>query len=178
MASEITKGNGDGEELDINDAMAIIVKAHGRKLEGQELASIRELLAKDKDVWKATGDLGQQIRSRAVSYLGESNTLAQESVAAGVDKMRKNLAEKDANQLERLAIEQILTCWVHCDVVGMKLQSNTQGKHSMSEGMYWEKRYHLAQARLSRSMELLGKLRRLRIPNVQVNIGENQINVN
>ena len=170
------------EEAGENDAnltkneMSVLRFANGRKLDGKELAEVRTILRNKRGAWKWLGDLCEQIRLHAIErYRG--NTAAHESIQTGLNQMRDELGFARASATERLVIEQILTCWAQCSVVGNRLEQVSAGPHSLSEGLYWERRYNGAQTRLVRSIEVLARLRKLELPTLQVNIGEKQVNV-
>ncbi|MBA3726747.1 MAG: hypothetical protein H0W86_09915 [Armatimonadetes bacterium] len=50
-------------------------------------------------------------------------------------------------------------------------------KHSMEEGLYRERRYDSAQARLIQSIESLAGIQKMNLLNLQVNIGKKQVNI-
>ena len=51
------------------------------------------------------------------------------------------------------------------------------GSMSLPQGEYWEKRLTAAQRRYLRAIETLTNVRKMNLPAIQVNIGENQVNV-
>lgn len=128
-------------------------------------------------MWKALRHLPDQLRQTALSVL-ENNSLMRESVMVGIQKMRSDLGYNRSSALEKLMIEQVLTLWVQAYVVGLKLENATSGSHSIQNGIYLERRYHGAQARLTRALESLARVRSLLAGmNVQINIAEKQVNV-
>ncbi len=150
--------------------------ANGRKLDEKESTELRTILLDKPDAWKAMGDLCEQVRLIAIEPLRD-NTAAYESVIVGLDRMRAEFGFAQANAVERLLIEQILTCWVQCSMVGKKLEGISAGTHSLEVGLYWERRYNIAQSRYVRTLEALAKIRKLELPDLQVNIGKTQVNV-
>jgi hypothetical protein len=53
----------------------------------------------------------------------------------------------------------------------------TSAQHHIDVATYWDRRYGTAQSRFIRAVESLARIRKLKLPNLQLNIGEKQINV-
>ena len=156
MDINITKDSG-ARELVRSEALEVVLRSQGRKLEGNELDNLREVLKNYPDLWTAVGQLGEQVRCSALSVF-KDDSLLQESVKFGMEQMRKELRCEHKSPVELLAIEQVITCWLQCQIVGIRMESSTRGNHSMKEGNYWDQRYTQAMNRLNRAMELLSRL--------------------
>lgn len=141
-----------------------------------ELTELGRILRDKPDAWRVLGDLCEQVVAHAVEYLRD-NTAGYQSVVVGLERRREELGFALASGVERLLIEQILTCWVQCSVAGLRLENVSAGQRSIEEGLYLERRYDSAQARLIRSIESLARIRKLNLPNVQLNIAEKQVNI-
>jgi len=157
MDTNITKASGDSY-LDSSEAFDMLYESQGRKLEGKELTKLRQVLSEHPSLWQAVGKLGEQLRHNALAVF-DDNSLVQESVRCGMEQMRKDLRCDHQSPVELLAIEQVITCWLQCQIVGMRMEAHSKGSHSIKEGMYWEQRYTLSMNRLNRSMEMLARLR-------------------
>jgi hypothetical protein len=156
MDTSITKVSGDSY-LDSSEAFDMLYESQGRKLEGKELTKLREVLSGHPSLWQAVGKLGEQLRHNALAVF-EDNSLVQESVRCGMEQMRKDLRCEHQSPVELLAIEQVITCWLQCQLTGLRMESATKGSHGFREGMYWEQRYTQSMNRLNRSMEVLVRL--------------------
>jgi hypothetical protein len=91
---------------------------------------------------------------------------------AGAEQLVRDLGYQSSPQLERLLIEQIVVCWLQVYWAQLICDSNDRPQSEI-----WEKRLTASQRRYLRAVEMLAKIRRLNLPAIQVNIGENQINV-
>jgi hypothetical protein len=170
------EANGE-RNVELTEAdLDFIEQANSKELSDAELERVRSILAKNPEAWKMLGDLFAQVRFVATSNL-LSNRAAYESIHAGVRQMRKDLLAEGCSETERLLIENILTCWVQCSTLGRRLEMLTSAEHHMDVGAYWDRRYSAAQARFIRAVESLARIRKLKLPNVQLNLGEKQINV-
>jgi hypothetical protein len=156
MDTSITKANGDSK-IERDEAYEILNVSQGKKLKGDELKELRKVLSDFPDIWKAVGKLGEQLRENSLGVF-EDNTLVQESVKIGMEQMRKDLRGQHKSPVELLAIEQVITCWLQCQITGLRMETATKGSHEIRIGMYWEQRYTQSMNRLNRSMELLARL--------------------
>jgi hypothetical protein len=78
--------------------------------------------------------------------------------------------------LERLLIDHVALCWLtYCRA--QELHSRNFNKSStIKQAEHREKMVSAAQRRYLRAVESLAKIRKLKLPAIQVNIGEKQIN--
>ncbi len=173
--TSIEANGGNGGALTQSDRTCIKT-LNGKQLEASELAKVRQILAKDSQAWKMLGDMNAQIRFAAIDSLRE-NVAAYESICEGIRQMRKDLRSEGQSATECMLIEHVLTCWLQCAMLGRKLEFISANGHSIEAGSYWDRRYSAAHARFLRSLETLGRIRKLKLPTLQVNIGEKQINV-
>lgn len=158
MDTSITRDSGD-KKLERDEAYEILFAAQGKKLHGDELKQLQQVLSDFPGIWQAVGKLGEQLRENAL-VIFEDNTLVQESVKIGMKQMRKDLSGQHKSPVELLAIEQVITCWLQCQITGLRMETATKGSHEIRIGMYWEQRYTQSMNRLNRSMELLARLNR------------------
>ena len=151
-----TKDSGDSQIANVNTKHLLELYSRG-ELNEQQRKSLLEVIQTGPGIWKTLGDLGAQLRFQAIDQFG-NDEIVRASVMRGMNEMRTNLKMGALTASELLVVEQILTCTLQCQIIGMKLEANTRGSHSMTQGAYWDKRYTHAMNRLNRSIELLAKL--------------------
>ena len=170
----IEASGGKGDRLPLNQKL--VDKGMRTKLAGAELAELRAGLLAHPENWRGTGDLQWQLRRHLCNSF-EGQTTVHESVQLKLEDLKKQLTGPTDSGVERLLIDQILTCWVDASTLGSKLSAATDGKSTISLCMYYERRYSAAQTRLVRTIEALARVRKLGLPSVQINVAEKQINV-
>ena len=171
-----TEANGASAATLTDDDIDFMRQAHGQSLDTQQVTQVKSILAKDPCAWTMLGDLCSQVRFAAIASLA-NDTAVHESVREGVVRMRSALCSEGSSEMEQLLIEQILTCWVQCSMLGRKLEWTTTGVHEMEHGNYWDRRYTIAQARLLRTIESLARIRKLKLPSLQLNVADKQVNI-
>jgi hypothetical protein len=109
---------------------------------------------------------------------GDTNSAAftRDHIDAELARRRKALRADGDSQLESLLINRILSAWLQTMHADAAYAQMLQRGGSITEAEYCQKRVDRAQGQLLRSIQALAKVRRLSGP-VQVNVGENQINV-
>ncbi len=81
-----------------------------------------------------------------------------------------------AAPLERLLIDRVLTGWLHLHYAeALYVQRN--GALTPAACEYHQRTIGRAQRRYLAAVKALAQVRRLRVPAVQVNIGEKQVNI-
>ncbi|QMU31369.1 hypothetical protein [Adhaeribacter radiodurans] len=90
------------------------------------------------------------------------------------EQLREELGYSAANPLEKLAIEQIVLCWLYCYEIEVQHATYLSKSHNKDSGIYWEKRLAYASRRYERALEMLSRMRKMNLV-VQVNNANNQI---
>ncbi len=104
--------------------------------------------------------------------------VVKEFMEFGLKGIRRDLGCEAAPMLEKLLIEQVAVAWLDLDSIERRYASAALGSHTLSSGTYWDRRVTGAQARYTRAVEALARVRRLAMPTpLQVNIGGQQVNV-
>jgi hypothetical protein len=86
----------------------------------------------------------------------------------------KELAGPQPSPLERLLVERIAMCWLHLSYAEALYAQNIQVL-SCQQAEHYERRLSKAQARYLSAIRTLAQVRRLGVPAVQVNIGQQQV---
>ena len=102
--------------------------------------------------------------------------VAQQSIPRALEDMRRDLAGPTPSPLEKLLVERIVMCWLQVQHADM-MYSYHFGTLSLEQGDYFQRRQDRAHRRYLQAIKTLAEVRRLLVPTVQVNIGEQQVNV-
>lgn len=89
--------------------------------------------------------------------------------------MRRELAGPNPTELEKLLAERIALCWFHLNLCEVVHAQKTEMSIGVAE--FHQKRIDRAQKRYLAAIKALAQVRKLQLPNVQVNIGEKQVNI-
>ncbi|HVZ38514.1 MAG TPA: hypothetical protein VHI13_04505 [Candidatus Kapabacteria bacterium] len=111
----------------------------------------------------------------ALSNLGVCTL--EECSRAGIDRLRKELEYARSPALERLAIDHLVLCWIHYHDVVFVYDSKMAKGMTFAEADFWERKLTAVQRRYVRALESLARLRRLKLPVMQVNVAGQQVNV-
>lgn len=87
--------------------------------------------------------------------------------------MRDEMMHDRSPIWERLVIDQVIVTWLRLQYVEYHLaRADNDRAH-----VFWEKRVNASQRRHLQAISCLARIRKLNLPNIQVNIGENQVNL-
>jgi hypothetical protein len=115
------------------------------------------------------------LKSLAQFVVGDERKIQQVLLAKGVVETRDDLAGPDSSPLEKLLAERIAICQATLECMEtIFFQDNRIGIHS---SILHQNRISMVQSRLIQAVRALAQVRKLQIPNVQVNIGEKQVNL-
>lgn len=168
-----------------NDAKTFIAalrKVEVDKPKQEDVENLRRLLKSNDTYWQLAGDLMLQAQRTALQAVnaGKSKTLMIESTEEGMQIIRRQLDYATAPMLEKLLIEQIVTAWLRLGICEMQYSSRMAGELTLAQGDYWNRALDAAQRRYLRAIESLARVRRLKLPALQVNVaqpGAKQLNI-
>ena len=134
--------------------------SYGTKiLNDQELSDVRNLLRSDPNLWRTIGDVATWPRKYCLSIVPEG-TVQSVCVQSGMTHMRKQLLRDGDSEIERILVEQIITCWLKVGTTSYQLEILEPNQENSDQIKRLERRYDLDQARLTRTLALLDRIRR------------------
>ena len=144
-------------------------------LQSAEVEELRALFAKHPDLWRATdyGRFGADFAPAAKA----GGTVVNAVLQASLEGRIRALSRLQDGTFERLLVEHVALCLVRLQWVESNYNRVMSREHALSLGDHWEGRLSAAQRRFLRATEALARIRRLALPTLQVNIGEQQVNV-
>lgn len=125
----------------------------------EALESIRQELDNNPGLWQAVGDLSALAEELLISIIADGNALVAQSMHREIKRLKIELAEGIApTPLERLAIQRIVACWLHCQHVDRAtLIADATG----SKIAVWGKRQEAAERRFQSAIRSFDLARRL-----------------
>jgi hypothetical protein len=143
----------------------------------QVLPALRKLLDHCPALSACYGSLAQTAREALIKCIGgEKNLAVQECYTRMLDAMGQELSGPASSPLERLLVERIVMCWLHLYYTEALYVQNMQDL-TLRQSEFHQKRITMAHNRYLSALRTLAQVRRLKVPAVQVNIGEQQVNV-
>lgn len=160
----------------MDELMALVDRVDKKKPDPADVTALQAYIDEHPGAWRMTGDLAEQANLRMIEVMKAPKSL-KVSLRAGLIKQAAALMQPGDGELERLIIRQIVGCWLRLSYVEYTVNVNmVEGNFTIAQGTYWDKRLSAAGRNYLRAIETLARVRRLRLPTVQVNIAEQQIN--
>jgi hypothetical protein len=121
--------------------------------------NIRECLDKHPEIWLRVGDLAAHAESLLIEIVAEGNQMVVESMHREVERLKADLYEGEPSPLERLTVQRIVACWLHCQYADRAaLAADAAGSRAAT----WGKQQLAAERRYQTSIRTLDTVRRLR----------------
>ncbi len=158
-----------GKELKV-----IITKA----CEGDKsvLPQIREIFTDPAKV-EAVGNIITKAQSAIMERFIGKDILQREAIILKMESLRGALNGTNANPLEELLVERVLSCWLHLHLLEWAFAQKEE--ISIKRADYYEQMIDRAQKRYLAAIKTLANVRRLALPVLigQLNVAEQQVNV-
>lgn len=142
----------------------------------EDLQFIRKALSKNPILSKAVFGLVESVQDLMIKNMTgmKPAEIALEEYTLSV---RQEMGYNAAPIMEKLLIENIVTCWLRVYWIEGQLSMFMGRQIRFVEIEFWERRLSMAQRRYLQACETLAKVRKMKIPNFQLNIGDKQVNV-
>lgn len=163
--------------MSASEFMEIVEKAGKNEFTETDRAWVKKQFKKYPALWKQIGDNSEIALSQIITLATGENEAFGEAYYHGCQVVKKDLGYADAPMLERLLIDSIILAWVRWGYVECVYTSKTKVSHTPADGDYWERKLNAAQVRFLRALAALAKIRKLDLPAIQINIGDQQVNV-
>jgi hypothetical protein len=139
------------------------------------LPALRTWMDQTPGYWEEVGDLAKTARESLILKIsGDTNLVVQEAHARKCTALTAELAGPQPSPLERLLVERIVLCWLHLHYDETLYVQNLE-KLTLRQDEFYQQRISKAQARYLSAIRTLAQVRRLGVPAVQVNIGQQQV---
>ena len=168
MAEASEKAKGDLAAL-----QALAVRA--QQGDGSALEPLRAALDQHPRLCECWGDMARQAEATLVEVYTGQDHLFRETLTRRLKALRKELAGPDCPPLERLLVERIAVCWLQVYYLDAMFARSTD--QTLAWYDFQQRRQDRAHRRFLSAARTLAAVRRLRLPPMQVNIAEKQINV-
>jgi len=166
------------DQAEADSFLEMVGRAYKAKKPAKEdLQEIRNFLINRPQLCKAVFGLVEAVQGEIIKNMMGDQALTQIAIEEYVLSVREEMGYNDAPIMEKLIIENIIISWLRVYFCESQLSFRMSGQVSMSVLEFWERRLTVSQRRYLAACESLAKIRKMKIPAVQLNIGEKQINV-
>lgn len=167
----------ESKELTIYD---LLDRTNKEKPKQEDVKALRRYLEEHPDAWRIVGEMAIQNCDRILENLTMTKA-ARVSIEHGLGVVRSDLGYDQSPMIEKILIDQLVLSKLHLDMTTNRyIQVAYDGETTITRAEFWEKRQSAALARFTRLTEALARVRKMRLPVMQVNIaqeGSQQLNV-
>jgi hypothetical protein len=160
-----------------DEFMKVIERAYKAKKPAKEdLQTIRKFLIDYPQFSLAVFSMTEATQQRIIKNW-VSDEVAKTAVEEHVVYVRDEMGYHDAPIMEKMLIDNIVTVWLRLQWLDYLVAAKMAGEFSIRSMEFWQKSLASAQRNYLAACETLAKVRKMRLPNIQLNIGDQQINV-
>jgi hypothetical protein len=139
------------------------------------LPALRAYMDLSPGVWAQRGDLAPVVQQTLIGLVASTNLIVQESIARKCAALTQELAGPTPSPVERLLVERVVLCWLHLHYAeGLRLQLK---EVTSQQEEFHQRRISKMHARYLSAIRTLAQVRRLGVPAIQVNVGQQQVNL-
>jgi hypothetical protein len=140
------------------------------------LPTLRTWMDRTAGYWENVGNLAATARDTLIEHAsGGKNLVVRESLTRKCAALTQELAGATPSPLERLLVERIVLCWLDLYYAECLYAQHLGESLTLRQAEYRQQRLSKAQSRYLSAIRTLAQIRRLGVPAVQVNIGQQQV---
>jgi hypothetical protein len=140
------------------------------------LPALRTWMDRTPGYWEAMGDLAKVAREALIEHAsGGKNLLVRETLTRKCAALTQELMSVSPSPIERLLVERIVMCWLQLYYTECIYVQSLEASLTIRQAEFHQQRISKAQARYLAAIRTLAQVRRLGVPAVQVNIGQQQV---
>jgi hypothetical protein len=142
----------------------------------EDLQAIRKMLIDYPEMSAAVFSMVDSTQQLIIkNFVGQP--AAEIAIEEHLVTLREGMGYQNSPVMEQLLIENIVTCWLRVQHCESNIAFMMGRDRSIAVLEFWERRLTSCQRRYLMACETLAKVRKLKLPAVQVNIGDKQVNV-
>ena len=132
-----------------------------------------------KEMAEKYGQIGRRAETALIDRIAGKNLIEASGLERQLEQLRSELGRVQSSPLEQLLIERVICCWLQATEADRdSALAHAQGQTiALVKSEYYQKRQIRATRLFLQASKALAQVRKLLTPNIQVNIGEKQINV-
>lgn len=137
------------------------------------LPVLRKLLEHPDTVSDFGGDLAREAERAFTRNIAGEDLARREAILRKLELMRGELAGPNPSPVERLLAERCAMCWLQCQDADLRY-ARSAGEATLARSEYHQRRQDRSHKRYLSALRTLALVRKLAVPNVQVNIARKQ----
>lgn len=145
----------------LKDIHALIKATNKENPKPEQLEALRNELDEKPELARIIGNINHQVFNGILEQATKNSALIKECSERYIKEMKSELGYHSSTFVEQMLIDEIIMRWLRLQVMESDHKNTTYKSHSLTQGMYVDKRLHLAQKRYLRSIETLAKVRRM-----------------
>ena len=155
----------------------IVSRAYkAKKPAKSDLAEIRKFLIDYPEFSKIVFDTVDTTQAQIIkNYVGDE--VAQIAVEEHVTHIRAEMGYHEAPIMEKMLIDNIVTAWLRVQWLEFLVTAKLSKSFRIPEMDFWQRSLVMAQKSYLAPCESLAKIRKMKLPNIQLNIGDKQVNI-
>lgn len=145
----------------VNDFQSLVKRTNKENPKPEDLRELRKAFDDDPTLALQIGNFNRIVFDSILEQFAGASAFGREAAHRHIGNMRIELGFNSSTFVEKMLIDEILMRWLRLSAMENDHKSATCKEHRFAEGMYYEKRLHLAQKRYLHSIETLAKVRKM-----------------
>jgi hypothetical protein len=160
-----------------DEFMKVIERAYKAKKPAKEdLQTIRKFLIDYPEFCLTVFSMTEAIQQQIIrNWVGDE--VAKTAIEEHVVYVRDEMGYHDAPIMEKMLIDNVVTAWLRLQWLNYLVSAKMAGEFRIPHMEFWQKSQAMAQRNYLAACETLAKVRKMKLPNIQLNIGDKQVNV-
>lgn len=139
----------------------LVEKTNKAKPKESDMVALRAYFDEHPAFAASIGNTQKMIFNSILESAAGESEFGRETMRRFIANMKTELGYQTSTFVEQMLIDEIAMRWLRLQVMENDHKNTTYREHRFTEGMYYDKRLHLAQARYLKAIETLAKVRKM-----------------
>lgn len=167
---------GKAQLPEIAEVRRILERRNKQKPKAENVAALHKRLEEVPGLRQVAGDMARIAEIHLIDTLNATADV-KEPLRFSMTGTRRKVGGETATSLEKILIRHVVLCRVLLQLSEYRQTDRINEGGILDQGDYWECRLSAVQHRYLRACETLARIRRMGLPTMRVNVGEDQVNV-
>jgi hypothetical protein len=149
------------DKKQVSDFSSLVERTNKANPKEKDMRELKQYFDNDPSIALQVGNVNKTIFDSILETMAGESEFGRETIRRYIKNMKSELGYHNSTFVEKMLIDEVVMHWLRLQSMDHDHKIVTYGQHRFAEGLYHDKRLHLAQARYLKAIETLAKVRKM-----------------
>ncbi len=149
------------DKKQVSDFSSLVERTNKANPKEKDMRKLKEYFDNNPSLALQIGNVNKTIFDSILETMAGESAFGRETMQRYIKNMKTELGYHTSTFVEQMLIDEVVMRWLRLQSMEHDHKNVTYREHRFAEGLYYDKRLHLAQARYLKAVETLAKVRKM-----------------